>query len=264
MCKEFEHRFAAEDDMPMKLLYASVAAGKGSQPAALWLLETMKDTDHDTVRNLHSALKQLIYQHHARVPALLDYSQYPEVIDALDSIGDRRAVPVLHEMVRNEGRVFRDGKELLPKQAPERLIQSKIALATLEEGDVVPRLCALLDDKSFGEFDRRDVIWRLRDRPDPRAIPFLIKSIKNDPSGSVVNQAITVLSVFKYKTAVEGLIDCFDADFVGKSDWKRAYEPKMFQEKITESLCEITGPKTGPDKKKWLDWWQSESDQTLK
>lgn len=389
--KEFEHRFTVENDMPMKLLDASVAVGRGSQLAALCLLEMMKETDYDTIRNLHNTLGQIVYQHGAKqpawllamvkaalsderfltglekanfdsntrlkisyladedgdlaltlgevkcpeavpyliervvtnkgsksiwalgatgdpraipilldvlkrdgktakyesgaglspetfsraigalaslhateaVPALIDYSQYPEVIEALNEIGDRRAVPVLREMVQNEGRVIRDGKELNPKEASARLIKSKIVLATLEEGDAIPRLCALLNDKSFGKYDRRDVIWKLGEQPDPRAIPFLIKLIKTDPSGSVVNQAINVLSAFKYKAAVEGLIDCFDTNFVGKSDWKRAYEPEMFQENIAESLRSITGRKIGLDKKKWLNWWQSEGKSTV-
>lgn len=379
---DFEQRFAREKDMPMKLLLASVAAGRGSKPAAIHLLEMMKQTDYEIVRNLHSAIERLIYHHDSRqpswllamavaalsderfvtglektnwsedtrftiahvadedanlalalgqvqcreavpfliemtrknksrmpimalgaagdpraipvlleilktegesgkpaesdetftrvvealsnlrateaVPALLEYPQYPEVIEALDKIGDRSAIPVLRELVRNKGRVFHKDTEIRPKDAPERLVKSKIALATLEDGDAIPRLTALLGDKSFGEFDRREVIWRLGERADARAIPFLVKAIKTDPSGSVVNQAISVLAVFKYKAAVEGLIACFDADFTGKNDWKRAYEPSMFRENIAESLRDITGQKFGPRKKQWLHWWQSE------
>jgi hypothetical protein len=72
----------------------------------------------------------------------------------------------------------------------------------------------------------------------------------------VVNQAITVLAVFKYKSAVDALIDCFDADFKGKTDWKRAYKPEMFQENIADSLRTLTGHSLGPDKEQWLNWWQ--------
>jgi hypothetical protein len=122
----------------------------------------------------------------------------------------------------------------------------------------VSRLCALLSDKSFGEFDRRELIWRLGDRADPRAIPFLLQAIKTDPSGAVVNQAITVLSVFKFKAAVEGLLGCFDADFKGKADWKRAYKPDMYFDNIAETLRTITGRNLGSDKQQWLEWWQRE------
>ncbi|MHC4403060.1 MAG: hypothetical protein ACYTG0_25645 [Planctomycetota bacterium] len=73
-----------------------------------------------------------------------------------------------------------------------------------------------------------------------------------------MNQAITVLSVFRYKAAVQGLIKCFGADFEGKQDWKRAYKPQMFRESIAQSLCSITGHDFGPDKKRWLTWWQEE------
>jgi len=111
--------------------------------------------------------------------------------------------------------------------------------------------------RTLGEFDRRTVVWRLGDRRDPAAIPHLLKAIRTDPSGAVVNQAITVLSAFKYKAAAAGLIECFDADFEGKSDWKRAYTPDMFRENIAESLRRITGQDFGADKARWEAWWQS-------
>ena len=114
----------------------------------------------------------------------------------------------------------------------------------------------MLNDKSLGEFQRRTVVWRLGNCRDPRAVPLLIRTIKSDPSGSVVNQAITVLAAFKSQEAVQGLIECFDADFRGKSDWKRAYKSAMFRENIAESLRAITGQSFGPDKEEWLKWWQ--------
>jgi len=382
--QEFERRMVTENDEPMKILLASVAAGNGSQAAALYLLELMQGTDYNTAQNVFAILARLVYHFDERqpewllamveaalsdgryatgrrnwagspvtlsymadedarlalalgqvkcrqavpflmemvrrtksrmpimalgdmgdprsiptlldivkttgktakddasgnglspenfaravaaladlkaadaVPELLDYAGFPDVIKALEKIGDRRAVPVLRALVENEGRIIRDGKSIYPKVAAERLVHAKIALASLDDGDAVPRLAALLGDKSFGEFDRREVVWRLGERADPRAIPLLIKAIHTDPSGAVVNQAITVLAFFKYKVAVAGLIECFDADFKGKNDWKRAYEPGMFQDNIAESLRAITGRSTGTDKKQWLEWWQND------
>jgi len=61
----------------------------------------------------------------------------------------------------------------------------------------------------------------------------------------VVNQAIEVLAAYKYKAAAAGLIECFDADFVGKTDWKRAYKPQMFQENIAESYFRYVGFEAG-------------------
>lgn len=383
---EFERRMAAEKNMPMKLLLATVATWHGSQPAAMHLLEMMKVTDYDTVVNVHRALRMLASQSDgppqpwllemlkaalsderhvtglkntrwatgthftidyladedadlalvlghwkcreavpflldqvrakpsrmrimalgaigderaipvlidivtahgkeaeqkkgiglspeifsraiealgnlkaaAAVPVLLEYRRFPEVIEVLERIADRRALPAFRELASNEGQLLKDGKEVDPDLAKERLVKVKIALASLEEGDAIPRLCALLGDKSFGEFDRREVVWRLGNRPDPRAVPFLVNAIKTDPSGSVVNQAITVLAEFKFKVAVEGLIGCFDANFAGKNDWKRAYEPEMFQKNIASSLRKITGRKFGAERKPWQEWWQKE------
>lgn len=200
------------------------------------------------------------------VDTLMSCMQFPDVIEAMERIGDRRVVPGLQEIVQADGKLVRAGNSLEPGLADERLIKAKIALASLDESDPVGRLCALLDDKSFREFNRRAVVWRLGDRRDPRAVPFLIRAIKTDPSGAVVNQSITVLSVFKYKAAVEGLIDCFDADFERKSDWKRAYKPEIFRENIAHSLRELTGRNLGADKKQWEDWWKAEGqfDKNLK
>jgi len=76
----------------------------------------------------------------------------------------------------------------------------------------------------------------------------------------VVNQAITVLGLFKYKAAVDALIDSFDADFRGKSDWRRAYNPGMFRENIATSLNQLTGQKIGAEKQAWLKWWNTHRD----
>jgi Leucine-rich repeat (LRR) protein/HEAT repeat protein len=54
--KEFERRMQGEEILPMKLLLASIAASAGSEEAALFLLETVKDTEYRTVTNLHCAL----------------------------------------------------------------------------------------------------------------------------------------------------------------------------------------------------------------
>jgi len=200
------------------------------------------------------------------VDTLMDYMQFPDVIEALERIGDRRVVPALQEIVQADGKLIRDGKNLEPDLAGERLIKAKIALESLNESDPVGRLCELLNDKSFGEFDRCDVVSRLGKRLDPRAIPFLIRAIKTDPSGTVILNSITDLSAFKYKAAAEGLIDCFDADFKGKHGWKVVNKPEMFHEHIAKSLRELTGRNLGADKKQWEDWWKAEGqfDKNLK
>ena len=192
---------------------------------------------------------------------LLKHLACPMVIDSIAIIGDRKAVKPLEQLIEDGGNVVENGRAVYPELSEERVVSAKIAIACLDEKDSVVKLCALLNDESFGEFQRREVIWRLGDRQDPNAIPFLVAAIKNDPSGAVINQAITVLSVFKYKAAVDGLIDCFDADFEDKSDWKRAYTAEMFRENIAESLQHITNQRIGANKQEWLDWWQANRDK---
>ena len=105
-------------------------------------------------------------------------------------------------------------------------------------------------------FSEGIVVWCSGRNPDPQSIPFLAKAVKWDPSGAVVNQAITVLAEFKNKAAVDALIECFDTDFIGKNDWKRAYKPEMFRDNIADSLRSLTGQRIGTDKAQWLKWWK--------
>jgi HEAT repeat protein len=187
------------------------------------------------------------------VPVLLDYIQFPDVIDALEQIGDSRVVEPLQKLIAANGKVA--GAPADAELEQERVAEAKIAVASLDTTDRTSKLCELLTDASFNEFQRRSVVWRLGEQPDSQAIPFLAKAIKTDPSGAVVNQAITVLAVFKHKTAVDALIDSFDADFKMKTDWKRAYKPEMFRDNIADSLRTLTGQQIGTDKDQWLKWW---------
>ncbi|MCX6925598.1 MAG: HEAT repeat domain-containing protein [Verrucomicrobia bacterium] len=196
------------------------------------------------------------------VPLLLEYIEHPEVIEALEEIGDSRALGPLQRLVLSKGKIEKTGVNNDPELEQERLAAARISLANLSPTNRTAKLCELLTDASFDEYQRRTVVWRLGDHPDPRAIPFLTKAIKNDASGAVVNQAITVLAAFKYRAAVDALIDCFNCDFRGKQDWKRAYKPEMFQDNLADSLRRITGQRFGADKAQWLQWWKEHRDTT--
>lgn len=190
------------------------------------------------------------------VPVLLEYIEHPDVIEALENIGDPRAIQPLQNLILAKGKIEKAGVNNDPDLEQHRLAAARIAVASLDPDDHTGRLCELLADASFDQFQRRSVVWRLGDHPDPRAIPFLAKAIKTDESGAVVNQAISVLGVFKYKAAVDVLVDCFSADFQGKEDWKRAYKPEMFRDNIADSLRTLTGQRIGTDKAQWLKWWE--------
>jgi len=191
------------------------------------------------------------------VPILLNYLFSPKVIAALGPIGDERAIIPLKKIVANHGKVKVDPYhwENIDQQ---REFAAKMALTKLEKDDPYPTWFAMMEDQSLDWDQRREAVWELGDHPDPRAIPHLIQAIKSDPKGEMVNQCTTVLTVYKYKAAVSGLIECFDADFKGKSDWKRAGSPEMFCENIGETLKTLTGQDFGRDKTRWLAWWQAE------
>lgn len=196
------------------------------------------------------------------VPALLEYIEHPDVIEALQDIGDSRAIGPLQKLIQAKGAVKKTDVRNDPEIEQERTAAARIAVATLGPDDRTARLCELIAEPSFNGWQRRAVVWALADRPDPKAIPYLAKAIKTDTNGAVVNQAISVLAVFKYKAAVDALIDSFDANFDGENDWKRAYTPEMFRDNIAHSLDKLTGQKIVADKQQWLNWWKEHRDLT--
>jgi len=189
---------------------------------------------------------------------LLPYVGDPSVDGALIQMGDRSIVPALRQIIAEGHKVRWHDDSSEEFAAKSSLDSARVLLAALEPGDPLPRYCSLLADQSLGKFARRDIVWILGDKPDERAIPHLIRAIKTNPAGCVVNQSITVLGMYKYKAAVEGLIDCFDADFTGKEDWHRAYTPEMFRANIATSLRAITGVSIGTNKAAWQYWWNTE------
>lgn len=225
-------------------------------PVLMELIETTKaDSKPDIMEAAVIALAGL--KARQAVPVFLRHLEHRKVIEGLDHIGDPSAIEPLKQLVEAKGRIVRDGTRIKPDGEEERLIAARIAVAALDPKFRTERLCELLIDKSFGEFDRRYVVWRLADEPDPKAIPFLVRAVQTDPSGAVVNQSITALGQFQQPEAVTGLIDCLDAKFEGKRDWKRASSPEGFRENIAEALREITGQNFGPDKVQWMTWWQA-------
>jgi hypothetical protein len=191
------------------------------------------------------------------VPTLLSYLYSSDAIKALGNIGDERAIEPLRQIVANGGEIAND-PYTHAKRLKDRTFAARMALIKLEKEDPVARWIDALHDPSLEWAQRREAIAELASHPDPRAIPHLLVLVKGDPKGEIVNPAIDILSFYKYKAAVAGLIECFDADFQGKADWKRAYTPEMFKANIGRTLHKLTGRDFGADKAQWQKWWDDE------
>jgi HEAT repeat protein len=192
----------------------------------------------------------------AAVPLLVNHLAYTQAIQALEEIGDPSVTPALRALVEDRGSIRVDGAKV-GWGDEDRWAAARLALCILEDKDPIPGLCAQLRDMSMNEYQRRDVLWRLYTRPDPRSVSALVEAIRSDPKGTVVNACIEVLAGLRYPESVDGLIECFDASFEGKGDWKRAYTPQMFRDNVAESLRRLTGKDFPADKQRWAEWWKA-------
>jgi len=194
---------------------------------------------------------------------LLKNLVHEHVVQMIEEVGDPRAIPSLRQLITNKKPKSIEGSDA---QSDRSAVEAaRIALATLEPGDPIPRYCALVQDQSLNEFMRREAIWRLRKdaRHDPQAIPVLLKAAHDDSSGTVVDNAIEALSEYHRGAAIAGLIDLFDAHYEGKGNWKYAYTPEMFREHVAESLETITGQGFGIDPQAWRKWWASQDQKAF-
>ena len=142
------------------------------------------------------------------VPTLLQDVEYPVGINALGEIGDPRITPALREIVAAKGGIIRDGKPITPEHDAERLYAARVALTYLDTRDGVVKLAKMLDDPTLDRNQRYDIVLRLGWRPDPRAIPYLIKVIKTDSDYYIIDLAIGALAEVRSRAAVERLIEC--------------------------------------------------------
>ncbi len=128
------------------------------------------------------------------VPILLKYVEHPEIAEDLAEIGDDRALPTLRGIVAAKGRIVRGGEAIAPELDNERLFAARVALARFDGENEVVHLTEILADPTLERRQRRDVVERLSQRLDPRAISHLVKVIKTEPDSYTVRTAIHALS----------------------------------------------------------------------
>jgi hypothetical protein len=84
----------------------------------------------------------------------------------------------------------------------------------------------------------------------------LLRTIRTSADGHVARVAIWALGRYRYPSAVAGLIECFEVDFVKKVMMKTNAE--AFEDEIGAALEKITGKRFGADAAAWRAWWAAE------
>jgi HEAT repeat protein len=180
--KEMEVRMRAEKRWPVKLFLAVVAARAGSEDAALFLLETMKDSDYRVRVNLHSALDHLFPWPPAPPPAWV-------VELALTALADHRYATGTEETHWGS-----ETQVVLSEMA--RGLAAKLGEAKCREA--VPALIEMAN-RPGGDW----AVATLGEIGDPRAVPCLIELAKKANGGP----AALALAHMGDKRAVPCLIE---------------------------------------------------------
>ncbi|MEX0777466.1 MAG: hypothetical protein WD042_17310 [Phycisphaeraceae bacterium] len=207
---------------------------------------------YSRIRAVVDALAQL--RARDAVPALLAHLRYPVVIDALGSIGDKRATEPIRKIVHDDGHL--PGVEAANTKIAmhERLLAGRIALVLLEQDDPTPGLCAMLEDPIYAQSDSQ-IVGLLRDRGTPAAVMCLAKAIRTTDRPALANYAVAAIAAFETKAAVEALIDSFDVRLPVPADGKTRYTQSAFQMDLADALRDLTGESFGTDKDAWRKWW---------
>lgn len=189
------------------------------------------------------------------VPILIEHLEHISSIEALESLGDPRALPPLKALIAAEGVITRDAKPIADYGRVRRHGRAKIAVAVLEPGDTVERLCELLTDSALDEYQHTDVVWKLARLADPRAVPLLLADVRNAKEGHILHSAISALSSFRCPEAVDALIECLAMDFTGRGSGKFSRGQKTFTKIAHDGLKELTEQDLPADVERWKSWW---------
>jgi HEAT repeat protein len=136
-----------------------------------------------------------------------------------------------------------------------RRAEMQLLILKLQPEDPVPELLKLLRDRKF--LARSDVVFRLEELKDNRAVKDLINVLCTDPDAPMRTFAMRALGTIRTSDAIEGLIMGLKANYnnVEKRKISQSHDyKKEYQQRILEELKEITGKDFGTNTKEWRKW----------
>lgn len=186
----------------------------------------------------------------AAVPILLehfdqDYKTYLNIYKGLDELADASILPVLQKKLPSIKNQYAraEMRMLIIKYQPET---------------AVSELVKLLSDKDFPDYQRGDVVRKLKEIGDPSAVVHLVKILCEDKISHNRSAALKALAEFRTPDSVSGLIAGLNANYsnVDKLKVNANYSyKKEFQQRIREELKKISNQDFGVDAQRWRKWF---------
>ena len=180
---------------------------------------------------------------------------HADIALCLEALGDHRVVPLLRAIIQQG---YGDAAPGVTLDTNRDLVSAaRLALITLDSTDPVPAYVSYIADHTQLVHARARALEQLARSRDPRAIPALLKIIREESGTYLLIDAVKALSNFSDKPAIAGLIDCLDLDFTGRIS-QRIENNNSVHLHIADALTQITGKTFGPNAAEWRRWLQSQ------
>lgn len=194
-------------------------------------------------------------------------SRFGSAISAAVDLKMKSVVPILLQRLHRDDNTYYGLNELadasilpvlrqkLPSLKSYERASAQLLILKLQREDPVPALLTLLRDQKF--LLRSDVVFRLEELKDRRAVKDLIYVLCTDNDSPMRAFALHALATIRTPDALEGLVKGLDADYTNVIRMKVSHDhdfKKEFQERILEELKQITGKNFGTNTNQWRQW----------